>query len=115
MLIRKIQTQERFNEVVKAQQADKHFMAGTTHVVEDNQGNILGSISFIPTAIVWMDSGKNNAASSKRMEEQLQSAFAMNGNSLMMVPCLKTSPYYGYMEKAGYTKVEGFDLFLKKI
>lgn len=115
MLIRKIVTQEKCNEVIKAQQADDHFMPTPTHVVEDSEGGILGSLSFIPTVIVWMDTKKNNAPSCKRMEEQVLSSFAMAGHEWIMIPCKKDSPLHDWLERIGYSKVEGFNLFLKKI
>lgn len=115
MIIKRIQTEEAAQMVKIAELHDKHDMPPATHVILNEKGEILGSLSFIPTALVWMDSEKNNGCSSKRMEEQLSSIFASQGHGIMMIPCKKDSKYNEQLQQLGYVKVDDFDLFFKKL
>lgn len=115
MLIKKITDKETYDLVMRLSKEDNHEMSPATHVVCNDEGSIIGSISILPTAIVWMDTKKNNACSSVKMEQQLTTFFGMSGEKVMMVPCKKSSPYNEYLTKLGYIKVSDFDLFLKGI
>jgi hypothetical protein len=111
--IKPIKSQEELDAVVKLANNDGHLLAAPTHLVLDSENNIIGSLSFIPTVLVWMDTKKNHVRDSIKVKELYENHLAMNGCNVVCVPCTKESPYFQLMTKDGYVKLCDTTLFVK--
>lgn len=114
MTLKPITSQEEFNAVLEAGKSDGHFLTAPTHVVR-NGDTIIGAVTILPTALVWMDTQKAKVRESVQLKDMLASHFAMTGNHVMCLPCSPDSPYTEYLPKDNFMNLGGFNLFVKVI
>ena len=114
MKIQPIRTKEEYEAAVEAAKADNNHLIAPSHLVlKDNI--IHGTLSFVPSVLVWMDSKKNRVRDSIQMKEFVEGHLAANGQRLMLMPCTKESPYHALLTKDGFINLGSFDFFLKGI
>ena len=92
--------------------ADQHAVVMPTHTVRKG-GQIIGYLSLgaLPTAFVWMDTKRAGPRDSYAVITFFENLLAPAGG--VLVPVLKTSPYYKFMEAAGYVSMGDGTMFMK--
>lgn len=100
--------------VTKLGAEDDHGIIAPTHVVNDGE-LILGcfSVGSIPLVLPWLDTRVGNVHRSAKAFRQVETALRIAGQKYMAVPCGKESPFYPFVERAGYVKVYDNTLFMK--
>lgn len=107
-----LRSQQAVDAVQAAAQKDNHHLIAPTHAVLKD-GKVVGSISLIPTVLVWMDTKEAKVRDSMELNQFVQNHLAANGATAICMPCVKTSPYYSLMEKVGYLNLGEYNLFVK--
>lgn len=100
----------------QAAKDDGHVVVGATHVVVKD-GKLVGYVGAngIPMVGIWMDTKACTVLDSKRVMETYEASLRFHGVQSIIVPCMTSSPFFPYMEKAGHVKVCETTLFFKDI
>ena len=94
--------------------ADGHALVMPSHVITKNN-ILLGSLTFMPVSLLWMDSKQAKAQDSMRLLDRLESHVAISGGKFLCFACMSNSPYYNMMAGRGFNKLCDTTLFLKGI
>lgn len=107
---------EEFETLSQRAKEDGHAAIAPTHVML--KGNdIVGymSVNGLPCVLWWMDSKATGVVDSSRAIREMENALRFNGATGYLMPCMKDSPYYEHMERAGYQKVCETVVFFKPL
>jgi len=109
----KVLTPERSIALEIVIEASGHSIPEPTHVVEGEDGGILGafSLAFAPVLMFWMAPGAPALASFRAHKTALQMIRAM-GHKRVITPIQADSPFYRVIDKVGYTKLCECELFI---
>jgi hypothetical protein len=107
-----IRTTGGVDAVQAAAQADGHVLIAPSHAILKD-GKILGSLSMIPTAMIWMHTKDAKARDTLELQSFIENHFSANGGTAMCLPCTKESPYFSVLSKLGYVDIGQFNLFVK--
>jgi len=110
-----ILTKEDLEEVYAAAAKDEDGILNPTHMVLKN-GQVVGAISLqVFCAGWWMDKKKTKGRESLTVFQILDSLMMDSKIFKYLLPCRDDSPYFKFMEKAGFKKLLGnWSLFLKE-
>ena len=114
--IRLVRTNDEYEAVKVAAQADGHNEFFPTHQMTNGEGKIVGYLSLgaAPLVMFWMDSKLPKFTSLTTINE-LENLAACSGLRTVVVPCTKESPFYPAMEKLGYHAIGDYTLFMKDL
>ena len=108
-------TKDEFDKLVELSKQDAHGVLFPTDVVVQG-GKTVGwwSIGVMPTAWAWMSTRDLKIRDSLQIINTVEGVQRRLGAPGMFMPCAKTSPFYGYLEKIGYTNGGNYDFFFKR-
>lgn len=98
----------------KVAAADNHSIIAPTFVVEKGP-QIVGYIGTVPSVLIWMDQDRTSVRDSLMVQNFYENMLAGNNAQIIAVPCKNDSPYFPYMEKAGYIRADQVTLFFKNL
>lgn len=75
-------------------------------------GEVRGAMNVVPMALLWLHKERNNAHSCADVLTVLENMLRDSAPA-MCIPCEVDSPFKPYMERLGYSKIEGFEFFVK--
>lgn len=107
-------TQPEIEVVTKLGLEDDHGIIAPTHVVSDGDV-LLGcfSVGSVPLVLPWLDTRLASRFRSAKAFEQVETALRVSGQKYVAIPCGKESPFYRFVERAGYVKIYDNTLFMK--
>jgi len=98
---------EDFNPLVEAAKKDNHMVLYPSHILKNNDNDIIGyaSVCSAPVVMVWSDSKKMTALQSVRVLHEVEDKLKLMGIKQYLMPCAKISPYFKYMPKLGFSEL----------
>jgi hypothetical protein len=113
--MRKIRDVEELKEVARVAKEDGHGVIAATHLIQ-KQGEVVGyaSIGAMPVVFTWLHSKKVKARETVALLNTAEALAAAN-SGVVCVPCMRTSPLFGFMEKFGYKLGGDYGLFFKRL
>lgn len=100
--------------------ADNHALIAPTHVFVKG-AELIGyaSVGMVPLVLPWFDTRRCKAADSlyfiNQMENLVANAMPQNGQDLLCVPFVETSPFAPYIAKLGYIDTGKAHVTFKKV
>ena len=110
--IRPIKSIQEFRQIEIQANSDAHIVAEGSNVVLKD-GNCIGTVLYMPTVWVWMDTRVAQARDSFQMLKMVESHLAMSGAQMFNMPCRDTSPFFPFMSKLGFIDCSNHKNFLK--
>ena len=107
-----LRTTQAVDAVQAVAQADGHVLVAPTHAVMKDD-KVIGSLSMIPTVLLWTDSKETKVRDSLELNSFLQNHVAANGGTALCLPCTEQSPYFEVAKKLGYVDIGSFKLLIK--
>ena len=116
LILTQIRTKEQHDAVAAAAATDSHPVLYPTVMLEKG-GEIVGyaSVPVSPTVYLWAHSQKMQALDSVRALKKMELIMQAAGQSSMIVPCAKESPFYPNMERQGIERLGDATFFKKEL
>ncbi len=112
MTVKTIKSLDELTGLIEFAKADNHSLVFPTHaIMRDNIA--IGTLSAIPTFLVWMHTKEAKARDSLELKHFLENFVSANGGRVMCVPCMQDSPYHKVLEHQDYVNLGKYSLFVK--
>lgn len=115
MQLKPIKSKEQYDQVLAQALQDGHTPLNPNIMVVNDNGEVVGCVSNLPTALIWMDSKKNKIRDTKQLHDLLVSQAACTGHGVLCIPCNPTSPYFSHLESFGFRTFGMYTFFVKGV
>jgi hypothetical protein len=114
--VRPIRSNDELKQLIEIAAADNHVVIGPTHLLIKGDEIVgymsLGGITHVHN---WFHSEKGNAKDSLLAISQGEAILAQQGITNYIVACDEESPFFGKMEKIGFTPLFNTNLYSKEV